>query len=278
MSAKTNATVFATVASLLRQAASTLRTVKQSENNGLWGTVLGDLERIIGLCQDTEKATVKAPIQQSPAPIQATVLTADALLAAANGSLADRQAAWATFTAARPKLLTNPTLAKVKAADGASLKAGLEMAAKFLAAEKPATVQPVAPVADSKPAAETVKPAPVAAKGAATETTKHNDKPAPKAKGKPAADKGAGLAAYRQLKAKCKAMGLPTTGKADELSARIAAAESKPTTTEKPASKPESAAAYKAGTVLIADGKGGVREATEADLWAALERLNKKAA
>jgi hypothetical protein len=80
-------------------------------------------------------------------------------------------------------------------------------------------------------------------------STARKTKPSPKAKG-PATG---GLAAYRRLLAECKAAGLPTRGTSAELTARLAAA---------PAAKPEHPAA---GTVFIADGKGGVRPATSAD-------------
>ena len=58
----------------------------------------------------------------------------------------------------------------------------------------------------------------------------------------------------------------------------VAAAKTvKPTTAAKTV-KADAPATYPAGTVLIADGKGGFRLATEADLWAALESMTAKKA
>ena len=65
------------------------------------------------------------------------------------------------------------------------------------------------------------------------------DNPAPKADPKPTAG---GLAGYRELKARCKAAGLSTKGKTDELTARLAAhtAKVKPTATaDKPNPAPK---------------------------------------
>jgi hypothetical protein len=115
------------------------------------------------------------------------------------------------------------------------------------------------PKADDKP-----EPQPAAAQNTKAEQAKAEAKP--KAKGE-------GLAAYRQLKAECKAAGLDTKGTAEQLRQRLA--EHKPAPTVKLAAAPQP---YAAGTILVADGKGSVRPAMEAELWAALERLTGKAA
>lgn len=274
MSVKATAAAYAAVAAAYRHAATLVQKLGNNESNGPWGEVLSATERHCQLALDCEKAARKpAPAQQAP-----SMSLRDQVEAAVNGTLADKQAAWTAFATARPKLLANPTLAKVKPTDGASIKRGLETALLFLAAEKaPATVEskPVAPVADNKPAT---------AKDASQETVKHNDKPA--AKGKPAANGETAKPA-----ASCptpKADGSPCKGKVTGTGycaahSKNAKAESTSKAADKPAapkveSKPEASAPFAVGTVLVADGKGGVRVATEADLWAALEKLNGKKA
>jgi hypothetical protein len=108
--------------------------------------------------------------------------------------------------------------------------------------------------------------------------------PTPKADRKPDAPKGnakpqtAGLEAYRKLKAECKAAGLETKGTADQLRQRLEAHKANPAPqTVKLAAVPQTAEQEKAkpGVLYVADGKGGYRPATEAEVWAILDGMSK---
>jgi hypothetical protein len=82
---------------------------------------------------------------------------------------------------------------------------------------------------------------------------------------------------YRDLQAKCKALGVPATGTRTELVSRIAAAsqpDTGPAVKEAIVHAPLEPEHPKAGTVLIADGKGGFRSPTAADAAALMAILD----
>lgn len=143
---------FLNAAAAIRTAITELRRAGLSEQSGLSGRVVADLERIHGVCVANGKAEAQAEtVTAEPVPVPSPVTA--------------------------PKVETAP----------------------------------------AKPQAETARPKTVA-----------QTAPAPKAVAPKAKPKTGGLEAYRKLQEECKALGLSPKGKADELKARLAAAQTAP--------------------------------------------------
>ena len=147
------------------------------------------------------------------------------------------------------------------AKDGGKLRAALQVwldgqAAKSATApSQPAANAPI-PTPPAAPAAPETPPA-AASKG---KTLSHADFPGL-----------TGLPLLHAVRAKLGVKG----GSLADLLAKYEAAACKPAAIQQPADS-----VFPAGTILVADGKGGVRLATEADMWKALDAMTagKKAA
>lgn len=223
-----------------------------------FGTVATDLERIKDVCKDGASKRRAEKSKPSICP------RCQRLEVKANGLCVSCLSA--TQEMAKPAAAVKP--AAEKQTKPAAQKT------------KPAETKPAAVKTDSKPTAQTVKPADapaVESKPAAVKASKSK----PVALPMPTTYREMVSGGAEHVHALAKQLKVETAGKpwAKLCSAVWAAAKgtpAAPTTNDKPATaKPASKCeTYAAGTVLIADGKGGVRVATEADLWASLERMS----